>query len=89
MRYVRPLIRLLNDLDIVDATISDDSISDQVKSAEREYLEARSSYLLKSSIVESVIMTDPILKAVHSGANATPAERYGSMGLPVDALEAL
>lgn len=75
MRYVRPLDRVLNDLDIVDAAASDDSIVEQVKMAEREYLESRSAYLLKGSIVESVLVTDPILKAVHSGVNATPAER--------------
>lgn len=77
IRHLRPLDRVLNDLETVDATVSNDNIANQVKDAEREYLESRSAYLLKGSIVESVLVTDPILKAVHSGANATPAERYG------------
>lgn len=83
IRRVRPLDRVLNGLDTVDATIPNDNIANQLKDAEREYLESRSAYLLKSSIVESVLVTDPILKAVHSGSNATPAERYGSMRMPI------
>ena len=48
----------------------------ELKAAEKEYLEARAAYLLRNGIVESVITTDPILKAVHAGVNATPAERW-------------
>ncbi|MCJ1303898.1 hypothetical protein MMC08_006709 [Hypocenomyce scalaris] len=75
----RPLDRVLIDLGTVDGPTSDDNIVEQLNNAEREYLESRSAYLLKNSIVESILVTDPILKAVHSGANATPAERYGSI----------
>ena len=32
--------------------------------------------MLRQSVVEDVLITDPILKAVHSGANATPTERF-------------
>ena len=77
--YSRPLDRVLIDLGTVDGPTSDDNNVEQLNNAEREYLESRSAYLLKNSVVESILVTDPILKAVHSGANATPAERYGSI----------
>lgn len=48
----------------------------QVTIAEKECLEARATYLLKQSVVEDVLIVDPVLKAVHSGLNATPTERY-------------
>ena len=89
MRDICHFDRVPNDLVIENATISNDNLSDQLKRAEREYLESRSAYLLKRSILESILVTDPILKAVHSGANATPAERYRFMGLRAATLEAL
>lgn len=48
----------------------------QVKIAEKECLEARATYSLKESVVEDVLVADPVLKAVHSGLNATATERY-------------
>ncbi len=48
----------------------------ELKDAEKEYLEARAAYILRQSVVEDVLVTDPILKAVHSGSNATSTERY-------------
>ncbi|KAF2086795.1 hypothetical protein K490DRAFT_16240, partial [Saccharata proteae CBS 121410] len=43
--------------------------------AEREMLNARAAYLLRNRIVENVVITDPVLKAVHAGASASLAER--------------
>jgi hypothetical protein len=54
---------------------SDHDIEAQVKAAEKEVLEARAAYVLKNSIVHQVLIADPILKAVHSGELANPAER--------------
>ena len=48
----------------------------ELKNAERECLDARAAYILRQSVVEDVLIADPILKAVHSGANATPTERF-------------
>ena len=31
--------------------------------------------MLRQGVVEDVLIANPILKAVHSGANATPTER--------------
>ncbi|KAF2843421.1 hypothetical protein M501DRAFT_924593, partial [Patellaria atrata CBS 101060] len=36
-------------------------------------LEARAEYLIRNKVIQNVVISDPILKAVHS--NATPAER--------------
>ena len=47
-----------------------------VKIAEKECLEAKATYSLKQSVVEDVLIVDPVLKAVHSGLKATPTERY-------------
>lgn len=47
-----------------------------MKIAEKECLEARATYSLKQSVVEDVLIVDPVLKAVHSGLIATPTERY-------------
>ncbi|KFY72588.1 hypothetical protein V499_07267 [Pseudogymnoascus sp. VKM F-103] len=38
-------------------------------------LEAKARYALKKSIAESILMANPILKAVHAGSNASPIER--------------
>ncbi|MCJ1424322.1 hypothetical protein MMC29_002209 [Sticta canariensis] len=52
-----------------------DAEVERLQAAERDCLEARAAYLLSSSIVDSVIINDPVLNAVHSGDNATPPER--------------
>lgn len=56
----------------------DEAIADEVeelRTAERELLEARASYSVRRKVVESVIMTDPTLKAVHSRQHVTHTER--------------
>ena len=55
---------------------TDEEVNSQVKIAEKECLEARATYSLKQSVVEDVLIVDPVLKAVHSGLKATPTERY-------------
>ncbi|KAJ9482717.1 hypothetical protein VN97_g10707 [Penicillium thymicola] len=47
---------------------------EQLAIAERELLEARSTYTVRRKAVRTILMTEPILKAVHLKA-ATPAER--------------
>ena len=48
---------------------------EQLAIAERELLEARSTYTVRRKAIRTILMTEPILKAVHLKA-ATPAERY-------------
>jgi hypothetical protein len=59
----------------VDDSAPDEDDATRIKNAERACLEARARYILKNSIVENVLITDPVLKAIHSGGHATPAER--------------
>ncbi len=61
--------------------LADEELDAQVKIAEKECLEARATYSLKQSVVEDVLIVDPILKAVHSGLHATATERYLTGGL--------
>jgi len=55
--------------------LSDEEIQLQIMQAERDLLTARTRYTLRNMIIEQVLITDPVLKAVHSGANATELER--------------
>jgi hypothetical protein len=56
-------------------TFSGEDAEAQLAIAERELLEARSTYTVRRKAVQTILMTDPILKAVHLKAT-TPAERY-------------
>lgn len=68
-------IRESADTSITAGTVSlDGDPHTQIKAAEKDCLEARAAYLLRNSIIENVLVADPILKAIHSGINATPAE---------------
>ncbi|KAJ9649658.1 hypothetical protein H2199_000436 [Coniosporium tulheliwenetii] len=57
------------------STLSDDDIQAQLAVAEQELLEARAAYALRNKIIHNVLITHPVLKAVHAGSNADPAER--------------
>ncbi|OCK86218.1 hypothetical protein K432DRAFT_412745 [Lepidopterella palustris CBS 459.81] len=56
-------------------SISDDALQEQLIIAEREALEARTEYLLRNRITQNLMITDPVLKAVHGGSSTTLAER--------------
>ena len=58
-----------------DGLVRDEVLERASKEAEKECLEARATYKLRQSVVEDTLMSGPILKAVHSGSNATPTER--------------
>ena len=64
---------------VVDESQIDPEVERRLQAAERDCLEARAAYLLRSSIVDSVITNDPVLNAVHSGDNATPPERSSTI----------
>ncbi|KAI9704429.1 MAG: hypothetical protein M1836_007292 [Candelina mexicana] len=55
--------------------LSDQPGEEQLRLAEQEVLEAKATYSLRKQILESILATDPTLKAVHSGMQASPAER--------------
>lgn len=53
---------------------------EEADAARDELLDIRGQYLLKNKVVESVLSANPILKAVHSGIDASPVERYAIPG---------
>ncbi|KAH7041917.1 centromere protein H (CENP-H)-domain-containing protein [Macrophomina phaseolina] len=55
--------------------LSDDEIARQLVVAEREAMEARATYLLRNKITDQVLITDPVIKAVHGGSQASYEER--------------
>lgn len=57
------------------SSLSDDALQVQLIKAQSEAAEARAEYLLRSKITQSVMVTDPILKAVHGGATTGYAEK--------------
>ncbi|KAI0125491.1 centromere protein H (CENP-H)-domain-containing protein [Xylariales sp. AK1849] len=52
-----------------------DSQSEDILEAQNALLESRARYVLRTDVVESVMIANPILQAVHSGTNASPIER--------------
>jgi len=68
------LIHYLRPAEATDEFVGDD-LEEHLKIAEQELLESQAGYSLKNKIIEGVTVADPTLKAVHSGANALPAER--------------
>lgn len=61
--------------DVNISSLSDEEVQAEIKKAERELLEARSRYTLRNQIIQNVIITDPVLKAVHSGEGITELEK--------------
>ncbi|KAJ5386085.1 hypothetical protein N7509_008626 [Penicillium cosmopolitanum] len=53
-------------------TPSSDEIEEQLANAERELLEARATYTVRRKAAHTILMTDPILKAVHLKATIPP-----------------
>lgn len=75
LRLEKALLEVRNTVPIEQQSLTDEELGVQVKIAEKECLEARATYSLKQSVVEDVLIVDPVLKAVHSGLNATATER--------------
>lgn len=48
---------------------------DRIKAAQNELLDSRARYVLRNEAVESVMIANPTMQAVHSGTNASPIER--------------
>jgi hypothetical protein len=54
---------------------NDNVTEEDIKVAQQGLLEAKTAYQLRNGIVESVLIANPILKAVHAGNNASTAEQ--------------
>ncbi|KAL9096745.1 MAG: hypothetical protein Q9165_001233 [Trypethelium subeluteriae] len=61
--------------DLSDEHISEAELQEYLRSAEQDVTEARASYTLRNKIIQDILITDPLLKAVHAGSNATQVER--------------
>ncbi|KAI9815284.1 MAG: hypothetical protein M1827_002764 [Pycnora praestabilis] len=62
-------------LEITPDISSQVDLEELLRTATKEAAEAKASYTIKSRIEAKILLTDPSLKAVHSGQRATPAER--------------
>ncbi|KAL2212694.1 hypothetical protein CC79DRAFT_1393893 [Sarocladium strictum] len=51
-----------------------DATPEEVKQAQKEMIESRAKYMLRNQVVEAVMTANPILKAVHSGRDASAVE---------------
>lgn len=58
------------------STLSDDDLEEQLIKAEREAMEAKAEYELRNKITHNVLVTDPVLKAVHGDEHSDHAEKY-------------
>ncbi|KAK0392813.1 hypothetical protein NLU13_2308 [Sarocladium strictum] len=58
----------------IDDTPDADADALEVQQAHNEMMEARAKYMLRNQVVEAVMMANPILKAVHSGRDASVVE---------------
>lgn len=70
----------LTDPLIEPESLSGDDAEEQLAMAEREFMEARATYTVRRKATRTILMTDPILKAVHLKAT-TPPERFVFPGL--------
>ncbi|KAG5924936.1 hypothetical protein E4U42_004507 [Claviceps africana] len=74
LQQLRLEIAIMNAQSVHRPVLSNDAskVSEQTQ---RDVLDARANFRLQNDVVESVMTANPILKAVHNGTNATPAER--------------
>ncbi|KAF1982294.1 hypothetical protein K402DRAFT_424728 [Aulographum hederae CBS 113979] len=55
--------------------LSDEELKAELAVAENDVLEARAGYILRNKIIHNVLVTDPVLKAVHGAQRSTHAEK--------------
>lgn len=75
-RFGRKFVIFTNFEAVANDHVSNVELQEHLQMAEREVTEARASYMLRNKIIQDVLITDPVLKAVHAGSHATRAERY-------------
>ncbi|TGO09672.1 hypothetical protein BTUL_0157g00090 [Botrytis tulipae] len=69
-------IALLKAQGVISSEEQEEDVTDEViQKAEKDLLESKANYSLRSKIVENVIIANPILKAVHAGSNASVIEQ--------------
>lgn len=58
------------------SNLSDDDLQEQLIKAEREAMEAKAEYELRNRITHNVLVTDPVLKAVHGADGISFTEKW-------------
>jgi hypothetical protein len=52
-----------------------DVTDEALASAQKELLDAKATYQVRSSVIENVLLANPALRAVHAGSNASLVEQ--------------
>ncbi|KAF7951108.1 uncharacterized protein EAE97_002659 [Botrytis byssoidea] len=68
-------IALLKAQGVISSEEQEDVTDEVIQKAEKNLLESKANYSLRSKIIENVIIANPILKAVHAGSNASVIEQ--------------
>ncbi|KAJ5047269.1 uncharacterized protein L3040_003106 [Drepanopeziza brunnea f. sp. 'multigermtubi'] len=68
-------IALLQAQGVLSKEVPQEASEKDIAAAKQELLQAKSHYLLRSNVIESVLIAPPILQAVHAGDKATVVEQ--------------
>ncbi|KAF7884324.1 uncharacterized protein EAF02_004660 [Botrytis sinoallii] len=68
-------IALLKAQGVISSEEQEEVTDEDIQQAEKDLLESKANYSLRSKIIENVIIANPILKAVHAGSNASVIEQ--------------
>ncbi|KAI9644930.1 hypothetical protein NHQ30_006964 [Ciborinia camelliae] len=69
-------IALLKAQGVISSREQQEEVTDEdIQKAEKDLLESKANYSLRSKIIESAVIANPILKAVHAGSNASIIEQ--------------
>ncbi|TGO24216.1 hypothetical protein BPAE_0108g00090 [Botrytis paeoniae] len=68
-------IALLKAQGVISSEEQEEVTDEVIQKAEKDLLESKANYSLRSEIIENVIIANPILKAVHAGSNASVIEQ--------------
>ncbi|KAF7868645.1 hypothetical protein EAF04_005176 [Stromatinia cepivora] len=69
-------IALLKAQGVISSGDQPEEVGDEdIRKAEKDLLESKANYSLRSKIIENVVIANPILKAVHAGSNASVIEQ--------------
>ncbi|CAD6447165.1 1ea32faf-a776-4f99-93b4-c9be746414a3 [Sclerotinia trifoliorum] len=69
-------IALLKAQGVISSGDQPEEVTDEdIRKAENDLLESKANYSLRSKIIETVVIANPILKAVHAGSNASVIEQ--------------
>ncbi|KAA8567368.1 hypothetical protein EYC84_010393 [Monilinia fructicola] len=69
-------IALLKAQGVISSREFPDEVTDEdIRKAEKDLLESKANYSLRSKLIENVVIANPVLKAVHAGNNASIIEQ--------------